>query len=61
MVRWSAVELSTAPRTPPSNLLLLMVMRVPVGLRLGRQGRSLRLNTPQLQAAKLQAAVLFFS
>jgi hypothetical protein len=61
MVRLLVVRVPTATETPTSDWLLPMMMQVPIGLRSVRQDQSRRLNTPQLQAAALQAVVLSFS
>ena len=62
MVRLLVVRIPTATETPTSDWLLLpMMMQVPIGWRLVRQDQSRRPNTPQLQAAALQAVVLSFS
>jgi hypothetical protein len=61
MVRLLVVRVPTATETPTSDWLLAMMMQVPIGLRSVRQDQSRRLNTPQLQAAALQAVVLSFS
>lgn len=61
MVGLLVVRVPTSTETPMSDWLLPMMMQVPIGLRSVRQDQSRRLNTPQLQAATLQAVVLSFS
>jgi hypothetical protein len=61
MVLLLVVRVPTATETPTSDWLLPMMMQVPIGLRSVRQDQSRRPNTPQLQAAALQAVVLSFS